>query len=186
MYRIKEGRGLYHGRVMIPTYDQEHRVSFFVARDYTGTAAKKYLNPPRQLCRAGDNIWGYDQVLTSPVVIVCEGVFSAIAANRYLGSRKAVAVFGKMLKDTQISRLLSTRASVFWLCLDADADLSMRQWADALTRSGRSVKLCKTPRSYGEHADVCDMTRDQFLENLRQGQDYDSLELEIKKLEASL
>lgn len=184
-YGIREGSVLYHGRVIIPTYNAQGQITFFVARDYTGTAEKKYLNPPKQLCRAGDNIWGLNNARSSPAIIICEGVFSAMAVNHYLNSQKAVAVFGKVLKDNQVSELLATRASVFWLCLDADADLSTRQWADALSRSGRVVKLCKTPSIYGEHADVCDMTREQFLRNLSAATDYDPLQLVISELEAS-
>lgn len=180
-YGICEGKSRYSNRIIVPTWNIEGQATFFVARDYTGQAQMKYLNPPKDMCQASMNIWNY-QNITGPIVVICEGVFTAIRANQYLGGDKAVAVFGKVVKEYQVKKLLELPVSTYIVCLDADANDVAYDWGKELNRTGRKVYIATTPSMYGEHADITDMTESQFKENLSRAIVYDPEEWAIRRL----
>ena len=36
----------YAGRIIVPSYDVDNKLNYFLARDFTGNAYLKYKNPP--------------------------------------------------------------------------------------------------------------------------------------------
>jgi hypothetical protein len=102
--------GRYSGRVVVPCYYQESIVTF-VARDITGYAHQKYLNPTAN--KQGDFLFNYDGVLGERV-IVTEGVFDAMAIGD-----DAVASFGKSLSQRQLNLLNVFSEVIFYWDDDA-------------------------------------------------------------------
>ena len=110
--------GYYTGRIIVPVYSFGKVVSF-VARAISKKADKKVLTPP------GNEQYSYlfnlDRLIGASEVVVCEGVFDALAI-----SDLAVASFGKKLTDKQ-SNLLR-KAGVKRVIFSFDNDAIVETW----------------------------------------------------------
>lgn len=174
----------YAGRILVPSKDSRTGlVSFFVARDYTGKAARKYLNPPSSVGYASENVWNLDVASkVSPTVIICEGVFTAIAAGR--GKYNAVATYGKSIKPSSNSsspglsqgeKLLKAGFSTYIVAYDTDALSSLLDTCEYLYERGLNVKYIKVPPINGPHTDIADLTRETYLNLLANAEVYTPL-----------
>lgn len=108
----------YAGRVIFP-FIEDGKVTYLVARTI-GQDEPKYLNSP------GDKssvVFGLDDVRGT--AIVCEGIISAIAANRVTGV-PAVCVLGKSPSDYQIAKLRN-RADTVYTSLDGTSDVTPQE-----------------------------------------------------------
>tara|TARA_R110002020_G_scaffold44161_8_gene127662 strand:+ start:15060 stop:15998 length:939 start_codon:yes stop_codon:yes gene_type:complete len=103
--------GEYRNRVVVPSFDDEGDVSYFVARAYNGDSYK-YKNP-----KASKNIvfnelyidWNKDLVLV-------EGIFDAIIAGN------AVPILGSTLRTgSELVRKIVRNDTPIYIALDADA-----------------------------------------------------------------
>ena len=104
--------GKYKNRIIIPSFDSEGYLNFFVARSYIGDKMK-YKNPNVSkdiIFNELDVDWDADVVLT-------EGVFDAIVA------RNAVPILGSTLRETSrlFQKIINFDSSVF-IALDPDAE----------------------------------------------------------------
>lgn len=162
----------YSGRIMVPSRRRDGLISFYVGRDYTGTKEPKYLNPPKELGAASEDVWNLDMV-DSDSVIICEGVFTAIAASpRKLN---AVATYGKSIAmvssndsgiqvTSQGEKLLAKRFKNYYVAYDADAHEEAIKSCNYLYDRGANVYLVLIdPKKYGPKADVADIGYDEFL-----------------------
>lgn len=160
----------YSGRIMIPSLRRDGRISFYVARDYIGDKKSKYLNPPKELAVASEDVWNLD-VVDSDSVIICEGVMTAIAASPI--KMNAVATYGKSISQrssnsevrvsSQGEKLLSRKFKNYYVCYDADAYTSSLQACEYLYDRGANVYIVKIdPLIYGPKADVADIGYEEF------------------------
>tara|TARA_Y100000004_G_scaffold62926_1_gene70479 strand:- start:405 stop:1418 length:1014 start_codon:yes stop_codon:yes gene_type:complete len=101
-------RGRYAGRVIIPV--KCSGMTSFVARDSTGDAIQKYLNPGAAMM--GQMLFGYDACSPSSLIVAVEGVFDAIRlwslgipAVAYFGSHPRVGQT-RLLEQLEPSRLI--------------------------------------------------------------------------------
>lgn len=119
-YNIRIGKGLYRGRITIPTYDLQGNVVYMVARDYVNPDPEsKYLNPSGS--HKSLAIWNIQNVKQGTKIIITEGVFSGIAANRNTPEdTTAISIFGKVLSDNQAKLIASTNPIEVSLCFDGD------------------------------------------------------------------
>lgn len=103
-------------RLVIPTFEKG-RMVFYQARAL-GDSMPKYLNPPKKLGPVGKNnfVFNLDRVDPSQDLIICEGVFSAMAAGP-----QAVAVFGKEISATQRLKILGCGAKRATILFDPGA-----------------------------------------------------------------
>lgn len=191
IYRIREGLNLggqglyaktkpmigkdYSGRVVVPSL-YRGLVSFYVCRDYTGNAPKekKYLNPPSEIAYSSEDVWNLELAKSvSRTVILCEGVFTAIAAGR--GKYNAVATYGKSISEvsnslknvkSQGDKLIEASFDTYIVAYDADAVDSILSTCDYLSKRGAHVKFLRIPPIHGSHTDISDLTRDQYLDVL--------------------
>ena len=77
--------GLYSNRIIVPSYDSNGRLNFFVGRDFY-SSKMKYKNSP-----TSKDIIGFDIFINwDEPIILCEGVFDAMAFKR-----NAIPLFGK-------------------------------------------------------------------------------------------
>lgn len=165
----------YSGRVLVPSYSKELGITYYVARDYTGTKSNKYLNPPKELAYSSEDVWNLNNVETDSVVI-CEGVFSAIAVISALGKNTAVATYGKSIASksntdnpyisvtSQGDKLLSKQFQYYYVFYDKDALESALHTCQYLYERGASVRLVTIPyEKYGDHADANNMTREEII-----------------------
>ena len=119
--------GGYANRVIIPSYDSDGKLNYFVARDIFPNSKFKYKNP---------NI-SKDTVIfelfinwTKPIIL-CEGMFDAIAIKR-----NAIPLLGKFLSKTLVTRIIQNRVKEIYIALDQDAKKD-------------SIKLSKFLMGYG-------------------------------------
>ena len=102
-------------RVVLPvTMDGETYGT--LSRDYIGDQELKVLNSSGTW--RSFTVWNYDKAVDSEILIICEGVFSAMKTGIY----RSVALFGKTASDGQIEAIRSMKAKKIYICLDVGTD----------------------------------------------------------------
>ena len=142
--------GDYRNRIIIPSFDDDGDVSFFIARSYNGDSYK-YKNP-----RVSKNIvfnelfidWNED-------LIIVEGVFDAIVAGN------AAPILGSTLRSNSrlIQKIVYNDTPVY-LALDPDAAAKERKIIQTLLKY--DIELYKI--DVNGHEDVGTMTKEVFQE----------------------
>lgn len=134
---VKYNIGICHGgdyldRVIIPSYDSEANLNYFVTRDYTGNAFQKYKNPP-----VSSDIIGFELFINWDIpVILCEGVFDALAIKR-----NVVPLFGKVIHQNLMKKLVGSKVTKIYISLDSDAQKDSLKYAEELLGYGKKVFL---------------------------------------------
>lgn len=176
----------YSGRIMIPSKLKDGRVAFYVARDYTGSKPNKYLNPPQDLCYASEDVWGLD-LIESDHVVICEGVFTALAVDTACGKHVAVATYGKSISQrsntsgdvivtSQGEKLLNRKFKTYIVFYDKDAREETIKTAKYLYDRGANVRVVQIlTDAYGPKADAADMTPTEVIKCISQSVPYDPL-----------
>lgn len=104
--------GSYRGRIIIPSYDSDGSINYFIARSFYPNNTMKYKNPP-----ASRDIIVFDNLINwnEPITLV-EGVFDAIAIKR-----NAIPLLGKFLSKKLYSKIIMSGMKEVNIALDADA-----------------------------------------------------------------
>ena len=143
-------RGPYEGRVIVPSFDEEGYVNYFVARSYNDNW-RKYMNPSL----SKDIVFNHLYIDWDSDVVLTEGVFDAIKAGP-----NSIPLFGSTLREKSklFQEIVKNDAAVF-VALDPDAEK-------------KSLRIIKTLLSYGIETykidisgfeDVGEMTKEEFL-----------------------
>lgn len=119
-------------RVIIPCYENGEMV-YYQARDITGHAEQKILNPSEAECGIGKSqvMFNLDQAQLYQEVAICEGWASAMSVGP-----NAVAINGKVASERQIA-LLKRYWSRYLIMLDHGAEKEAFQLAGALASNGK-------------------------------------------------
>ena len=127
--------GLYSGRIIIPSYDKEGNLNYFVGRSFYDTKLK-YKNPA-----VSKDIVGFELFINwnEPIVLV-EGVFDAIAIKR-----NAIPLFGKTIPDNLMRKIIQKKVKEIYLCLDKDALKDALSISKTLMDSGIRVGMVDLP-----------------------------------------
>lgn len=121
-------------RVILPIYENGAAV-FYQARSLD-QGQPKYLNPRKEALQGKANyVFNLDRVDPASEVLICEGIFSAIAAGP-----QAVAVLGKTISLTQLFKLLSRGVDRATILFDPGAELQAFE-ASNLLRGALDVKV---------------------------------------------
>ena len=103
--------GDYGGRVIVPSYDMYGALNYFIARSFYNSPLK-YKNPP-----VAKNTIVFELFVNWNLpIILCEGVFDAIAIKR-----NAIPLLGKTVQDKLLEKLICNNVSEVIVCLDSDA-----------------------------------------------------------------
>jgi DNA primase len=123
--------GEYQGRIIVPSYDENNQLNFFVARTFED-AYHKYRNP-----EASKDIIGFENLINwnMPIVLV-EGVFDAIAVKR-----NAVPILGKSISNSLLKKIVSSRVEDIYIALDKDAFKKALQYTEQFLNMGKRVYL---------------------------------------------
>lgn len=144
--------GHYGGRVIIPV--ETAGLSAFVARDITGDAFQKYLNP---VTLQSLLLFGYDDLVPDLPVILVEGVFDAMRLWSY--GHQAVAYFGSEMKPPQVA-LLHRRAIREVVAMpDNDAIQKAHGWIAKLIPEFDTVKIATLRSGDPDDAGVAEVER---------------------------
>ena len=148
--------GDYEGRIIIPSFDEDGDLNYFISRSYDKAFYPKYKNPP-----ASKNIVFNDLFVDwSSNIILVEGVFDAIIAGR-----NSVPILGSTLNEHSLllRRIVKEDAGVY-IALDPDA--TKKELEIIKTLLNFDIEVWKV--DIGDNEDVGSMKKEQFqkcLEN---------------------
>jgi len=122
--------GKFGGKIIVPSYDANGSLNYFVARAYYEADGQKYINPP-----ISKDIIGFELHVNwqLPIVLV-EGVFDAIAIRR-----NAIPLFGKTISNTLKRRIVEKKVNTIYICLDQDARKQALEVAEYFMSNGIDV-----------------------------------------------
>lgn len=147
-------RGEYRKRIIIPSFDEQGNMNYFVARSYSGDYMR-YKNPP-----ASRNIIFNELYLDFDMEItLVEGVFDAIKAEN------AVPILGSTIREeSKLFRKIVKYDTPVLLALDPDARRKSNAIKAKLLKYGIEVREVK----YRDNKDIGDMSKDE-VKNLSIG-----------------
>ena len=104
-------------------------LNYFVGRDiYEG--GMKYKNPP-----VSKDVIGLDLFINwNEPIVLCEGVFDAIAIRR-----NAIPLFGKTIPKSLMKKIYEKQVKQIYILLDSDAIMDSIKMTDSLMKNGIDV-----------------------------------------------
>jgi DNA primase len=123
--------GEYGGRVVIPSYNGSNQLNYFVARTYDGNYFK-YKNP-----EASKDIIFFENLINWNVpIILCEGVFDAMAIKR-----NAIPILGKSISTSLYRKIITSKVKDIYVALDDDAKDRALEIGEKFLNQGKRVFL---------------------------------------------
>ena len=102
----------YSNRIIIPSYDADGKLNYFIARDMFPNSKFKYKNPPM----SKDTVCFEMFVNWDEPIVLVEGVFDAIAIRN-----NVIPLLGKFPSKTLVKRLVEKKVKTIYVALDEDA-----------------------------------------------------------------
>ena len=122
--------GLYANMIIIPTYDADGRLNYFTARSFEKDPYVKYRNPS-----ASRDIIPNEHLINWKLpIILCEGLFDAIAIKR-----NAIPLLGKNIQSELMKKIVSSFVSKIYIALDKDAIKQALHFCENLMMEGKEV-----------------------------------------------
>jgi DNA primase len=164
----KEGK--YEYRVIIPSYDENSKLNYFIARDYKEPSLQKYKNPPA----SAKDVIGFELYINwdAPIILV-EGMFDALTIKR-----NVIPLFGKVIHGKLMEKLVKSSVDRIYIALDNDARRDALKQAEMLISYGKEVYLVEM-----EGKDANEIGFEQFLNTLEKTTPLNLQSLIEKKLQ---
>ncbi len=125
-------KGLYKNMIIVPTYDKDGRLNYFIARTFEKDTFVKYRNP--QVSR---NIIPNEHLINWNVpIVLCEGPFDAIAIKR-----NAIPLLGKNIQSNLMKKIVTSIVDKIYIALDKDAIKQALNFCERLMAEGKEVYL---------------------------------------------
>lgn len=128
--------GAYAGKIIIPSFDANGSLNYFVSRAFYKDDLQKHKNPA-----FSKDIIGFELHINweMPIILV-EGAFDAIAIRR-----NAIPLFGKTISDTLKKRIIERNVKTIYICLDNDARKQALETAEYFVSNGIHVHFVDLP-----------------------------------------
>ena len=124
--------GLYANMIIIPTYDADGRLNYFTARSFDKNAYIKYRNPS-----ASRDIIPNEHLINWNIpIVICEGLFDAIAIKR-----NAIPLLGKNIQSSLMKKIVTSLVDKIYIALDRDAMKQALRFCENLMAEGKEVYL---------------------------------------------
>jgi DNA primase len=163
-------RGRYRNRVIVPSYDKNGSVNYFIARSFEKDPSRKYDAPSVQKTE----IIGLEYFVNWSVpVILCEGIFDAIAIKR-----NAIPLFGKTIPKSLMLKLVESEVKTVYLALDKDALKEALAYSEQLLNHGKEVYLIEL-----EGKDPSDLGFENMTKLLHKAKPLSFSELMLKRIQ---
>ena len=160
--------GEYGGRVIVPSYSESGTLNYFVARSYDGNYFK-YKNP-----EASKDIIFFENLINwNTPIVLCEGVFDAIAIRR-----NAIPILGKSISNSLYKKIITSPLTDVYIALDQDARDRALQIAEQLLNQGKRVFLIDLPDK-----DPSEMGFRAFTELIQDAEELDFSKMMLHKLD---
>ncbi len=139
-------RGKFTGRVIIPSYDSEGELTYFIARSWNPHTKAKYMNPEveKDIIIFNESLIDWEKD-----IYLCEGVFDALFLPN------SIAMLGKHMSELLLNTLYEKAKGNIIIALDGDAFKDAVRLYEELNGGvlyGK-IKVLKLP----EDKDVCDL-----------------------------
>lgn len=124
--------GLYKNMIIIPSYDSNGSLNYFVARSFDENSSIKYINPDVSrdiICLENFINWNVP-------IIICEGIFDAIAIKR-----NAIPLLGKNIQNNLMKKIINSSVKKIYIALDKDAIKQALNFCEILMNEGKEVYL---------------------------------------------
>jgi transcription elongation factor Elf1 len=122
--------GEYAYKIIIPSYDGDGKLNYFVGRSYYDESTHKHKNPD-----ASKNIIPMELFINWQLpIVLCEGAFDAIAIRR-----NAIPLFGKVIPEKLKLKIVRENVKTIYIALDRDAQKQAMQHAEYFINNGCNV-----------------------------------------------
>ena len=159
--------GEYGGRVILPSYSGSNRLNYFVGRSFDGNYFK-YKNP-----ESSKDIIFYENLINWDCpIILCEGVFDAIAIRR-----NAIPILGKSISNELWRKILTSKLTDIYIALDLDAQDAALKMAEKFIAAGFRVFLIELPGK-----DPSEMGFQEFTKLVQNAIELDFSKIMLQKL----
>lgn len=150
--------GEYGGRIIFPSYSASNQLNFFVARSFDGNYFK-YKNP-----EVSKDIIFYENLINwNEPIILCEGVFDAVAIRR-----NVIPVLGKSISNSLLKKLITSKVNDIYIALDKDAFKKALQYCEQFLKLGKRVYLVEL-----DEKDPSEMGFKAFTRHIQTAQELD-------------
>ena len=124
--------GVYNNMIIIPTYNENGQLNYFTARSFEKDPYIKYRNPPT----SRDIIPNEHLINWNIPIILCEGLFDAIAIKR-----NAIPLLGKNIQSSLMKKIVTSVVDKIYIALDRDAIKQALKFCEKLMAEGKEVYL---------------------------------------------
>ena len=124
--------GKFANMIIIPSYDMNGSLNYFTARNFDKNSPIKYKNPD-----VTRDIIGLEHFINWNVpIILCEGMFDAIAIKR-----NSIPLLGKTIQKSLMKKLINSTVQKIYIALDKDAIKQALNFCETLMNEGKEVYL---------------------------------------------
>ena len=129
--------GVYQNRIIIPSYDENGILNYFVGRSFMGSGMK-YKNP-----NVSRDIIPFDWFIawTYPIVL-CEGVFDAISIRT-----NAIPMLSKKPSKSLLIKIFQEQVKIIYIALDNDAKKDAYNLSEFFKDFGIDSKVVNLPKN---------------------------------------
>ena len=124
--------GEYRNRIIIPSYDEDGKLNYFIARDIFPNSRFKYKNPPM----SKDTVVFELFINWNEPIVLVEGSFDAIAVRK-----NVIPLLGKFPSKSLVKKLVTKRVKKVYVALDTDAKKDAAKLVKFLMDSGIEAYL---------------------------------------------
>lgn len=150
--------GEFSDRIIIPSYDQNNQLNFYVARSFNKSYAK-YKNP-----EVSKDIIVFENLINwNQPIIICEGVFDAMAIRR-----NAIPILGKNISKALLKKIVSSKVKEIYIALDRDALKKAVKFCEQFISMGKKVYLVDM-----EEKDPSEMGFKSFTNHIQDAEELD-------------
>ena len=160
--------GLYSRRIIIPSYNSDGSLNYFISRSYYQDEKMKYKNPP-----ISKNIICFEsQINWDEPIILCEGVFDAITIKR-----NAIPLLGKFPSKQLVEKIFMSGVTNIIISLDNDAINEALKAAEYFRKNGINVRMM-----YLKDKDASEMGYEKFYDELTKTTEFGIEEMFLNKI----
>ena len=143
-------KGQYEGRIIIPSFNMDGQVNYFIARTYD-KSWRKYMNPPE----SKDIIFNELMVDWESDIVITEGVFDAIKIEN------SIPILGSSLREgSKLFQQIIKYDPAVYMALDPDAETKEYKMIESLLKYG--IEVYKVPIK--PYKDAGEMSHEEFME----------------------
>ena len=151
-------KGSHFGRIIVPSYDSNGELNYYIARSWSPISKSKYKNPEAEKSKI---IFNESLIDWSKDIFLVEGVFDGFFLEN------SIPLLGKFLSENLFDKIYKESKGFITIALDGDAWEDAKKLYNELNGGdlfGR-IKIVKLPKD----KDICDLKGqiDEYYYNMR-------------------